>query len=80
MTTSPYTLGAINADATRTYASLGAGYRIGGVYFNVAWRTAWWAEDYYFMGSFDPISSEALPAGELQRRNSALMVGAGIRL
>lgn len=80
MTTSPYTLGAINADATRTHVSFGGGYRIGGVYFNVAWRTAWWAEDYYFMGSFDPLSSEALPPGELQRRNSALMVGAGIRL
>ena len=80
MTTSPYVQGATFSSATRTHASLGGGFRLGGVYLNVAWRTAWFERDYYFMGAFEPSNAEALPPGKLLQRNSALVFGAGVRL
>lgn len=75
MTTSPFAGDAVNANATRYHASVGAGYRVGNVHFSAAWRRAWHQEDYYFMGAF---SDEA--PGTLDRRASALVVGAGLRL
>lgn len=75
MTTSPFAGDAVTANATRYHASVGAGYRVGNVHFSAAWRRAWHQEDYYFMGAF---SDEA--PGTLDRRASALVVGAGLRL
>ena len=75
MTTSPFAGDAVNANATRYHASVGAGYRVGNVHFSAAWRRAWHQEDYYFMGAF----SDEVP-GTLNRRASALVVGAGLRL
>ncbi len=75
MTTSPFAGDAVTANATRYHASVGAGYRVGNVHFSAAWRRAWHQEDYYFMGAF---SDEA--PGSLDRRASALVVGAGLRL
>lgn len=75
MTTSPFAGDAVYANATRYHASVGAGYRVGNVHFSAAWRRAWHQEDYYFMGAF---SDEA--PGTLDRRASALVVGAGLRL
>lgn len=75
MSTSPFVPEAVQSNANRYNASVGAGYRIANVHFSAAWRTAWHSEDFYFMGAFSPE-----PPGLLNRRSSALILGAGLRL
>ena len=54
MSTSPFVPEAVQSNANRYNASVGAGYRIANVHFSAAWRTAWHSEDFYFMGAFSP--------------------------
>lgn len=75
MSTSPFAREAVQSNANRYSASIGGGYRIGNVHVSAAWRTAWHSEDFYFMGAFSPE-----PPGTLDRRSSALIFGAGLRL
>ena len=75
MSTSPFAREAVQSNANRYSASIGGGYRIGNVHVSAAWRTAWHSEDFYFMGAFSPE-----PPGTLDRRSSALILGAGLRL
>ena len=75
MSTSPFVNEAVQANATRYHLGFGGGLRIGDVHFSATWRTAWHSEDFYFMGAF---SQE--PPGTLNRRSSALLLCAGLRL
>ena len=75
MSTSPFAIDAVTADANRYHVSAGGGFRISNVHFSAAWRTAWHAEDYYFLGA----SSDA-PSGQIEQRASALLLSAGLRM
>ena len=75
MSTSPFSIDAVTADANRYHVSVGGGFRISNVHFSAAWRTAWHAEDYFFLGA----SSDA-PSGQIEQRASALLLSAGLRM